>query len=111
MKCFSLDGSNYSDSIVLGNVAFGEIKDHSLRTTFFQEKKLIWVFETVSTFWEKVFSRAPVKCFSLFHWNKSDSIVFCNAAFGEIKDHSLRTESFLEKFAMEVLGMCLPYLT
>ena len=39
MKYFSLYGPNNSDSIVFRNAAFGEIKDHSLRTTPFQKKK------------------------------------------------------------------------
>ena len=38
MKCFSLYSSNYSDSVVFGNAVFGEIKNHSLRTTLFQEE-------------------------------------------------------------------------
>ena len=35
VKCFFLFGSNNSDSLVLGNAGFGEIKDHSLTTTDF----------------------------------------------------------------------------
>ena len=44
MKCFSLYGLNNSDSIVFVNVAFGEIKDHSLRTTLLQEKEFYGSF-------------------------------------------------------------------
>ena len=44
MKRFSLYGLNNSNSIVFVNVSFGEIKDHSLRTTILQEKKIIWKF-------------------------------------------------------------------
>ena len=43
VKCFSLYGSHNSDSAVFGNVAVGEIKDHTLTTTPFQ-KKLLWMF-------------------------------------------------------------------
>ena len=110
MKCFSLYGSNYTDLVVLRNVAFGEIKDHSLRTTLFQEKNFNVSFGIVSTLCKKVFSRAPVKCFSLYGLNNSDSLVFGNATFGEIKNHSLRTRRFQKKFAMNVLGICLSYL-
>ena len=110
MKCFSLYGSNYTDLVVLRNVAFGEIKDHSLRTTLFQEKNFNVSFGIVSTLCKKVFSRAPVKCFSLYGLNNSDSLVFGNATFGEIKNHSLRTRRFQKIFAMNVLGICLSYL-
>ena len=107
VKCFSLYGSNYTDLVVLRNVAFGEIKDHSLRTTLFQEKNFNVSFGIVSTLCKKVFSRAPVKCFSLYGLNNSDSLVFGNATFGEIKNHSLRTRRFQKIFAMNVLGICL----
>ena len=40
VKCFLIPGSNNSDSIVFGNATFGEIKDHSLRTTPFQKNLL-----------------------------------------------------------------------
>ena len=39
MNCFSLYGSNNSGSIVFENGGFGEIKDHSLKTTSLQKKK------------------------------------------------------------------------
>ena len=110
VKCFSLYGSNYTDLVVLRNVAFGEIKDHSLRATLFQEKNFNASFGIVSTLCKKVFSRAPVKCFSLYGLNNSDSLVFGNATFGEIKNHSLRTRRFQKIFAMNVLGICLSYL-
>ena len=41
--------------------------------------------------------------------NNSDSVVFENANFGEIKDQSLRTTPIQKKrIEGEVLGMCLP---
>ena len=110
VKCFSLYGSNNTDLVVFRNVAFGEIKDHSLRTTLFQDKNFNVSFGIVSTLCKKVFSRAPVKCFSLYGLNNSDSLVFGNATFGEIKNHSLRTRRFQKIFAMNVLGICLSYL-
>ena len=110
VKCFSLYGSNYTDLVVLKNVPFGEIKDHSLRTTLFQKKDFNASFGIVSTLCEKVFSRAPVKCFSLYGLNNSDSLVFGNATFGEIKNHNLKTRRFQKIFAMKVLGICLSYL-
>ena len=62
------------------------------------------------TLHKKVFSKAAVKCFSLYRWNKSDSIVFWNAVFGEIQDHGCKATLFLKKLAMEVLCICLPYV-
>ena len=47
----------------------------------------------------------------LYGSNNSESVVFRNAGFEEIKDFSLRRTPFQKKFfAMKVLGMCLPYL-
>ena len=46
---------------------------------------------------KKVFSGARVQCFSHCGSNNSDSVVFGNADFGEIKYHSLKTTSFLKK--------------
>ena len=83
-------------SVVFGNAAYEEIKDHSLRTTPFQ-KQLQWKFGFVSTLRKKVFSEAPVKCFSLYVSNNSDSVVFDNATFGEIKDNNWRTTPFQKR--------------
>ena len=64
----------------------------------------------VSNLCKKVFSGALVKFVFLYGSNNSDSFVFRNVGFGEIKDHSLRTTLFQKKkIAMEVLCMCLPY--
>ena len=97
VKGFSLLGSNYSDYLVFGNAASGEMKDHSLRTIPFQRKICIGSFELVSTLYKKVVLKAPVQCFSLYGSNKIDSAVFRNAAFGEIKDHSLRKKPIKKK--------------
>ena len=48
-------------------------------------------------------------CF-LYESNNTDSVVFENDGFAEIKDHSLRTTAFQKKIAMEVLGLYLPYV-
>ena len=58
------------------------------------------------TLCKKVFSVAPVNFFQGL--NKSDSVVFGNADFGEIKDHSLTTTPF-QKVSFYV-SMCLPYV-
>ena len=85
--------------------AFEGIKDHSLKTTPFQ-KNWYGSFGFVSTLRKKVFSGEPLKCFLLY-----ENVAFGNAAFGEIKDHSLKTTPVQNKsFAIEVLGMCLPYV-
>ena len=111
VKCVFLYGSNNSDSVIFRNVAVGEIKDHSLRKTSFQKKICYGSFEFVSTLPKKVFSGTLVKCVFLYGSNNSESVIFGNAAFRETKDHSLRTKSFQKiKFAMGVLGLCLPYV-
>ena len=94
MKRVFLYGSNNSDSVVFSNSDFKEIKDHSLRTTPFQKKCCYGSFGFVSTLRKKVFSGAPVKWLSLYGSNKSDSVLFGNADFAEIKDQSLSTMDF-----------------
>ena len=88
VKCFFLQGSNNSDCVVFGNVGFGEIKDHSLTTTIFENIFYYGSFCFVSTLRKIVFSVAPVKCFFLQNSHKSDSVVFGNVGYGEIKNHS-----------------------
>ena len=39
-----------------------------------------------------------------------DSVIFRNAGFEEINNHSLRTTPFQKKIAMELFGMCLPFI-
>ena len=81
------------------------------KDTFSKRKKnLRGSFGFVSTLHKKVFSGAPVRWVFLYGWNNSDSAVFGNATFGEIKDQSLRMTNFEKKFAMKVLGLCLPYV-
>ena len=47
----------------------------------------------------------------LYGSNNSESVVFMNASFEEIKDFSLRRTPFQKNFfAMKVLTVCLPYL-
>ena len=83
----------------------------TLKRHLFKKKKFCYgSFGFVSTLRKRVFSGAPVKCFSLYGLNNLDSVVFENAAFWEIKDHSLRTTPFQKKLSMEVLGWCLPYV-
>ena len=93
-KCFSLWGSNNSDSVVFGYVDIVEIKGHSFCMTPFQKKTLLLKFKHASAFSKKVCSGAPVKWFSLYDWNNLDFVVLGNAAFREIKDHSLGTSPF-----------------
>ena len=106
---FFLFCSNNLDSVVFGNAAFGEIKDHSLKMRPFQ-KKLCYGNLRMSNLCKKLFSGAPVKCFSLYGSNNSDSVVLGIVHFAEIKDHSLGTTPFEKKLSMEVLGLCLPYV-
>ena len=65
-------------------------------------------FWFVSTLRKKVFSGALVKFFPFYGPNNSDFVVFGNAAFAEIKDHSLKTTS--KKIYMKILSVFLPYV-
>ena len=95
VKCFLLYAWNNSYYVVFGNASFGEIKDHSLRTTPLQ--KNFFCYESLrylSNLHKKVLSGAPVKCCFLYSSNNSDFVVLENAGFGEIKDDSLRMTPF-----------------
>ena len=58
----------------------------------------------MSALCNKVFSVAPVKCVFLYGSNNSYCVVFGNAAFGKIKEHSLRVVPFQNKIIYESLG-------
>ena len=61
----------------------------------FPEKKLsMEVFRYVSTLRKKVFLGPSVKFVFLYGSNKTDFVVFGNAALGEIEDHRYRTTPF-----------------
>ena len=61
-------------------------------------KKICYgTFRYLSTLRKKVLSGALVNCFFLYDSNNSDSAVFGNGGFAEIKDHSFRTTSFQKK--------------
>ena len=97
VKCFSLYGSHNSDSAVFGNVAVGEIKDHSLGTTSLKNKFAMEVLSCVCLTYKGIFKRNSEALFSL--WLKW--VILCrfgNANLAEIKDHSLSTINFLKTF-------------
>ena len=73
-------------------MAFGEIKDHTLRTTLFQEKIPIEILRLCLPYVKRY-----LHSFSLYGSNNSDSLVLETATFGEIKDHNLRTKRFHKK--------------
>ena len=98
VKCVFLYGSKNSDSVVFKNVGFAEIKDHSLRRTPSQKTVCNRGCVYMSTLREKVFSGALVNCFFLYGSNNSDSVVFRNAGFGEMKDHTSSTIDFCKSF-------------
>ena len=76
----------------------------------FSKKNFYGSFGIVSTWCRNIFWRAALKPFSVYGSNFSDSLVFGNRPFGEMKYRSLRKRSFhTKKIAMEVLGMCLCY--
>ena len=64
----------------------------------------------MSTLRKKLFSKAPKKSFSLYESKNSDSVLFENDGFTEIKNHSFRKTIFKKKIAMEVSGLCLPHV-
>ena len=112
VKCSFVFSWNNPDSFVFRNTAFGEIKDHILKKTAFSNK-LYWSFRYMSVLHKKVFSRAPVKWFSLCGSYNSGSVFFRSPGFGEIKDHNLKKTHFQKKkkkMLFEVLRMCLPYI-
>ena len=98
VKFVFLYGSKNSDSVVFKNVGFAEIKDHSLRRTPSQKTVCNRGFMYMSTLREKVFSGALVNCFFLYGSNNSDSVIFRNAGFGEMKDHTFSTIDFCKSF-------------
>ena len=111
VMCFSLYGSYNWNSVVFRNVAFGEIKITIWKEPLFKKKVYYWSFSYVSTFPKKVFSRAPVKCFSLYGSNDSDLLVFGNGAFGEITECFCERDLFKKKkIALEVLSSCVLYI-
>ena len=58
-----------------------------------------------------VFWGAPFMCVFVYGWNNWDFVIFSNAAFGEIKDHSLRPTPFKKKKnTMEDSSLCLLYV-
>ena len=63
----------------------------------FKKKLCYGSFRCVSNLSKKVFSGAPVNFVFLCDSDNSDSVVSVNAAFGEIKDHSLRMTPFQKK--------------
>ena len=105
-KCFSLYGSNNSDSVVSGYANIAEIKDHSFRKSPFQKKLCYQSFRYVSTLHKKVCWGAPVKGFCLYSSNNLNSIFLGNAPFGKIKDHSFRTSLFQKKTLLSKFYVC-----
>ena len=76
-------------------------------------------FRYAFTLRKKVFSAAPVKWFFLYGSNNSDSVVFGEYRFWNYQRSKFENNTFSKKKkkkkkkkknAMEVLGMCLPYL-
>ena len=68
-----------------------------MRNTPFQKKIYYGSSDFKSTLPKKVFLGALVNCVFLYGSNNSDSVIFGNAAFGDIKDYSLRTTPFQPK--------------
>ena len=103
-------GSINTDSVVFGSAAFWEIEGHRHRATSFQKKKFYGSFGFVSILRKKVFLGAPVKCFSLYGSNNSDSVAFGKPVLQRSKITVSERQLFKETFAMKVLGMGLSCL-
>ena len=101
VKCVFLHGSNNSDSVFLVMSTLQWSKITVWERPLFKKQIINGSFEFGSTLREKVFSGAPVKCFTLYGSNNSDSVVFGDAAFREIKN---------TVWQRQVLGMCLNYI-
>ena len=54
-----------------------------------------------------IFSAAPAKFFFIHGSNNSDSVVFSNEGFGEIKDHSSTMTLFQIKFLLWKFEICI----
>ena len=68
-----------------------------LKRNLFTQKSCCLSFRYAPILWKKVFWRAQVKCFSLYGLNWSDSVLYGNMAFGDIRDYSLITTLFQYK--------------
>ena len=110
VTCVFLGGSSNSDSVVFKNAGFGKIKDYSWKTTPLQKKKKIAmkVLGMCVPFIRRYFQEHQFLV--LLKHRNIDSVIFRNAGFEEINNHSLRTTPFQKKIAMELLGMYLPYV-
>ena len=106
VKCVFLYGSNNSGSACSGMTVWHKSKITVWEGHLFKQKFIYGSFGFVSTLRKKVFSGAPVKWIFLYGLNNSDSVVFGNAAFGEIKDHSVRTTPFQKRFLLEKFWIC-----
>ena len=74
------------------------------------KKKFYGSFGFVSILRKKVFLGAPVKCFSLYGSNNSDSVAFGKPVLQRSKITVSERQLFKETFAMKVLGMGLSCL-
>ena len=108
VKCVFLYGSNKSFSVVFRISGLAEIKDHSLKTTTFEKKIAMKVLGMYLPYVKRYFYFIYIFFYESIN---SDSVVFQNDSFAEIKDHSWRTTPFQEKKkSVKVLGLCLPYV-
>ena len=106
VKCVFLYGSNNSGSACSGMTVWHKSKITVWEGHLFKQKFIYGSFGFVSTLRKKLFSGAPVKWIFLYGLNNSDSVVFGNPAFGEIKDHSVRTTPFQKRFLLEKFWIC-----
>ena len=75
----------------------------------FKIKKICYgSFRYVSTLCKKVFSRASLKCFSLYGSNNSDSVLSRMPLFKISKITVWKRHLFKNEIVAKVLGMCLP---
>ena len=109
VTCVFLGGSSNSDSVVLRMPVLERSKITVGKRHLYKKKKIAMkVLGMCVPFIRRYFQEHQFLV--LLKHRNIDSVIFRNAGFEEINNHSLRTTPFQKKIAMELLGMYLPYV-
>ena len=98
VKCVFLCGSNNSDSAIVGNAAFWEIKDDSLRRKHLFKKIAMELLSLCLPSVKIYFQEHQLSVF--FMAQITGFVIFGNAAFGKIKNYSWRTSPYQKKYLL-----------
>ena len=110
LKYVFLYGSNNSDFVVFWNLAFGEIKNHSQRTTLFQKKIVMEVLGLHLPYIKRYFQKHQLSAF-YFMAQITQILLFLGMLLLERSKITVWEWClFKTRFAMEVLGLCVPYI-